>query len=146
MDLKSCIILIDKSFIEEIYKLDNYKIWFKKLLNLQNVSIDYQNIMCDKHFSQSTKFKKIDKRLKGEVLLTFVKPVPIIFNTGNEYLDIIKLCIQLSSKKPYKTLIFSSQKIVDIYKDLPDYKNYDSIKEGVKILNTEQALLILDVF
>ena len=56
------------------------------------------------------------------------------------------MCIQLYSKRPYKTLIFCSETICDKYEELADYKKYPSVQEEVKILTTTQALIILDLF
>lgn len=143
MDLHGSRILIHSDFVEEVYSKEDYKKWFTKL---RGVSLKYPNIMCDKHFSKCTKLKdKEGKRLRGDVLLSFVSPQPITTeNPDSEIQLLMKVCIQLSSKKPYKTLIFCSKESKEKFIALPDY-NYDSVKEGVKILTTEEALIVLDV-
>lgn len=142
MDLHSSRILIHRDFIEEIYNEPNYKKWFKKL---QQVSNEYPNIMCDNHFKFCSKLQNSEgKKLRGEVLLIFSVPKTINLN-GNENASLMKACIQLSSKKPYKTLIFCSEKSKKEFLELDDYKNYSEVQEGVKVLSTKEALLVLDL-
>ena len=54
--------------------------------------------MCDNHFSISTKFKERNKKLKCEILFSFVKPISLIFTSDDEHLNIINVYSTLFKK------------------------------------------------
>ena len=138
-------LFIDKEFIEWLSKQENFKLYIKFLSFLHLKSIDYKlnhNLIFDECFVDACKIKRKGKKLSGALLLGFLKPkqIPSPLKNHDYPSSIIRFCIDLASKRPYKVFILTNKDKKEEYLKNKHY-NDEGVKEAIEIFAEEESIM-----
>ena len=139
-------LFIDKEFIEWLAMNENFQLYIRMLSATHTKSSDYKlnhNLMFDECFVPACKIRRKNKKLSGGLLLGFLRPIqiPAPLKENNDYRSsIIRYCINLASKRPYKVFILTNKDKKEAYLKNKHY-NDENVKSSIKIFAEDEIFL-----
>jgi len=139
-------LFLDKYFIYDLLKHPKKVDYFEKITRIHTKSLDYpflHNHIFDSDFLELSKFKK---NISGAILgICHPIQIPLALNGHDEISKVVKYCINLATKKPYKILILTNKEKEPKYENNEHYTEDESVKDAISVVSGDLALEMINL-